>query len=55
MLILTRKLNESIIIDKNTKITIHGMGRGQVKLGIEAPKEVVVDREEIHLKKQEIK
>lgn len=48
MLILTRKINETICIgDTPIKITVLNMGRGQVKLGIEAPKDVAVHREEI--------
>tara|TARA_A100000171_G_C2140369_1_gene154950 strand:- start:15834 stop:16007 length:174 start_codon:yes stop_codon:yes gene_type:complete len=48
MLVLTRKINETIVIDSNIKVTVLGVDRGQVKLGIEAPKDVIVDREEIH-------
>jgi carbon storage regulator len=50
MLILTRKLNEAIIIgDEKTPITIRviSITRGQVRLGIDAPKNVPVHREEI--------
>lgn len=48
MLILTRKINETICIgDTPIKITVLNMGRGQVKLGIQAPKDVAVHREEI--------
>ena len=37
MLILTRKQNESIIIDGNIKVTVLNDPQGQVRLGIEAP------------------
>lgn len=48
MLILTRRLNESLIIgDKKIKITVLGVKGSQVRLGIEAPKDVSVHREEI--------
>ncbi|MAZ77583.1 MAG: carbon storage regulator [Legionellaceae bacterium] len=48
MLILTRKINETICIgDIPVKVTVLNMGRGQVKLGIDAPKDVAVHREEI--------
>jgi len=53
MLILTRRVQESIIIGDDIKITICGIDRGQVKLGIDAPKEVEVHREEIYHRIQE--
>ena len=52
MLILTRKIGESIIIGDNIKITVLGINRGQIKIGIDAPKEVAVHREEIYEKIQ---
>ena len=48
MLILTRNQNESIIIDDDIRITILSDGRGQVKIGIDAPDEVDIWREEIY-------
>ena len=48
MLVLTRRPNESIIIANNIKITVVSVGPGRVKLGIEAPSDVRVDRQEIH-------
>jgi carbon storage regulator len=48
MLVLTRRPNESIIIANNIKITVVSVGPGRVKLGIEAPPNVRVDRKEIH-------
>jgi carbon storage regulator len=48
MLVLTRRPNESIIIANNIKITVVSVGPGRVKLGIEAPPHVRVDRQEIH-------
>ena len=47
MLILTRKQNESVVIDGNIKITVLSDCHGQVKLGIEAPVDVEIWREEI--------
>ena len=47
MLILTRRKEESIIINGDIKIKILGIDRGQVKLGFEAPDEVVILREEL--------
>ncbi|MEK5272021.1 carbon storage regulator CsrA [Aeribacillus sp. FSL K6-8394] len=48
MLILTRKLNESIIIGDNIEITITAIEGDQVKLGIKAPKQIDVHRKEIY-------
>ena len=53
MLILTRSQNESIIIDGNIKITILGTKGQDVKIGIKAPEDVEIWREEIHQKIQE--
>ena len=48
MLVLTRKLGENIRIGDDVKITVLEVRAGQVKLGIEAPPEVKVHREEIY-------
>ncbi len=48
MLILTRRLNESIIIGDDVKVTVLGVKGNQVRLGVEAPKTVSVHREEIY-------
>ncbi len=50
MLILTRKLGESVIIGDNIKITVVETNKHQIKLGIEAPKNVIIYREEIYKK-----
>jgi carbon storage regulator len=47
MLVLARKLGESIVIGDNIKIHVLSIGSGRVKIGIEAPSQVVVDREEV--------
>jgi carbon storage regulator len=52
LLILTRKLGESITIGDNIKVTVLGIYGRQVRLGIEAPLKVVVHREEIYVKIQ---
>ena len=52
MLILTRNQNESIIINDNIKITVISDRYGQVKLGIEAPEDVEIWREEIYTRMQ---
>jgi carbon storage regulator len=53
MLILTRKQSESIIIGDDIKITILGTKGQDVKIGIEAPEEVKIWREEIYVQLQE--
>ena len=53
MLILTRKLGESITIGDEIKITVLGVFGRQVRIGIDAPSKVVVHREEIYVKIQQ--
>jgi len=53
MLVLTRKLGENIRIGDTVKITVLEVRSGQVTLGIEAPPEVKVHREEIYARIQE--
>jgi carbon storage regulator len=52
MLILTRKQSESVIIDGDIRITVPSDKHGQVKLGIDAPEDVEIWREEIDTKMQ---
>ena len=52
MLILTRKLGESITIGDNIKVSVLGVHGRQVRLGIDAPLNVVVHREEVYVKIQ---
>ena len=47
MLLLTRKIGGSIIIDGGIKITVVDIQGNQIRIGIDAPKEVKVYREEI--------
>jgi len=47
MLVLSRKKNESVIIDDNIQVTIVEVRGDKVRLGIEAPKDIPVHREEI--------
>ena len=47
MLILTRKKDESIIIDGNIEIQIIAIEDGKVKIGINAPKEIEIHRSEV--------
>jgi carbon storage regulator len=48
MLILTRKIDESVIVGDDVKITVLGVKGGQVRLGIDAPKHISVHRQEIY-------
>ncbi len=48
MLILTRKVGESIMIGDSVEVKILGLRAGQVKIGIEAPKDLKVHRQEIY-------
>ena len=48
MLILTRKIGESLVIGDNVKVVVLGVNGCQVKIGVDAPREVSVHREEIY-------
>lgn len=48
MLILTRKIGEAIILDGGIEITVSDIQGNHVKIGIDAPKEVKIYREEIY-------
>jgi len=50
MLVLTRKLGESIAIDDRIRITVVALKGNQVKLGIDAPADTKIYREEIYVK-----
>lgn len=48
MLVLTRKPNQAIVVGDNVRIVIVSVDRDQVRLGIEAPREVPVHRAEVY-------
>ncbi|UAK60096.1 carbon storage regulator CsrA [Legionella pneumophila] len=55
MLILTRRIGETLIIGDDVNITVLGVKGNQVRLVINAPKDVSVHREEIYLRIQQEK
>lgn len=48
MLVLTRKVGDQIVIDGNIIVTVTAIDGNKVRLGIQAPKSISVDRAEIH-------
>lgn len=50
MLILTRKIGETVVIGEEVTVTVLGAKGNQVRLGINAPKDVAVHREEIFVR-----
>jgi len=47
MLVLSRKLGEKIVIGDNISITVVDIDRGKIRLGIEAPRDVPIARQEL--------
>ena len=53
MLVLTRQIGQEIIIDGSIRVTVTSIKGDRVRIGITAPPEVRVDREEVHRRVQE--
>ena len=53
MLVLSRRVQEAIRIDDDIRILITHCGRGKVRIAIDAPEDIQIEREELWLRRQE--
>jgi carbon storage regulator len=51
MLCLTRQIGQSVILAGNIKVTVLAINGSNIKLGFQAPKEITIDRQEVHTRK----
>ena len=52
MLLLTRKAGQTLVIGENVRVTVLSTKGNTIRLGIEAPKEISVEREELRLRQK---
>jgi len=52
MLILTRRIGETLMVGDEVTVTVLGVKGNQIRIGVNAPINIAVDREEIYLRKQ---
>lgn len=48
MLILTRRIGETLMVGDDVEVTVLGVNGNQVRIGVEAPKDIAVHREEVY-------
>lgn len=53
MLVLTRRVGQEIVIDGGINVKLLEIKNGRIRLGIDAPRQVVVDRGEVHERRQD--
>jgi carbon storage regulator len=53
MLVLTRRIGEEIVIGGNIRVTVVAVEGNKVRLGVTAPRDVTVDRQEVHVRRAE--
>ena len=53
MLVLSRRVGEEIIINENIRVTVVAVKGDRIRLGIEAPRDVAVDRAEVHVRRMQ--
>jgi carbon storage regulator len=51
-LVITRRVGERIMIGDDIIVIVRAINASQVRIGVEAPRDVIVDREEIYLQRQ---
>lgn len=52
MLVLSRRLNQTIVIAGRVRVTVLAITPNRVEIGVEAPLQIPVDREEVHVRRQ---
>lgn len=55
MLVLSRKIGEEIVINGNITLKVTDVGNGNVRIGFTAPRDVSIDRAEVHTSKNEFR